>query len=256
MTWISVAENLIAGLIAAGIMAVVSYFAIFRKASGKIIDYLKTVVNPVDSFRNVEEFSRLLLDTLDSYNDSYENAILFRAIPCELTEAFRRHVSGDVDTEAMKLINKYQRAVGVIIKSDKGAHDDSVFGKTGLPHLDDATSSVIEEHFLSGERAPGTTTLSFHENLNEYGVILFGINDEVCHIGDVYWKAGFLIVYSKDFKKIRGYRYNQDSHIENLLLMFEQKRDDSYSYEFVPELGRIERDNIRKNVKEFYSISD
>lgn len=252
MTLNGVLENLVAGLVASLIIALLSYFALFKNASNKLIIYLKTIVNPVDSFRNVEEFSRLLLETLNSYEDNYETAVLFRAIPCELTERYRAHVSGDLDTEARKLIEKYQRAVCVIIKTDKGAHDVSVFGRTGITELDEATGRVIDEHYLSGERAPGTTTLALHENLNEYGVILFGINDEVAKIGDIHWRAGFLVVYSKDFKKIRGYRYNQDSHIENLRLMFDQKQIDGKAFIFETNMSNEERNKISTEVQAFF----
>lgn len=252
ISWSAVSENIVAGAISAIFIYVLSYFAFLRRYSDRMKDEVKRMVNPVESFRNVEEFSRLLLDTLDAYKEDYKTAVLFRAMPCEITEKFRAHVSEDTDTSAREMIMRYQRAVGVIVKSSKGAHDDSVFGRTGIPALDDATEKIVLEHYLAGELLPGTTTLSLHENLNEYGVILFGVNDEVARVGDVLWKAGFLVVFSKDFKKIRGYRYNQHAHIQNLHLMFEQKRLDSHAYEFDPHMPDSERERMCADIKAFF----
>jgi hypothetical protein len=247
-------ETLVSFFIGVLSSLVAAYFLGFKKFK-KVIDEherrIAKIINPVNDFNDIGGFITLFDESIDSFDKDFSQLVLYRALPCEITDAFIKNIGN----QQIKIVN-YQNTINSIIKESDGSFDKSIFGKTGIAELDNETRNIIISHYYSNATPPDTTDLGLHDNLDESGVILIGKAENTNTIGSLIWEAGFLIIYSSDFKKIRGFRLNLPEHIRNIALIFEQKQEDSKKkstyWEFSKSMSNSIYEESKVNVDNFY----
>jgi hypothetical protein len=218
---------LVSSLLGTLIVALLSVFAIFRPVVNSVRRSLEAAVRPVNEIRDIANFAALLSESLSEWDGDYSRLVMFRALPCEVSLPFLRHCFGkrEFDT-AIRAIRVYQDCVTEIVREGRGAHDKSIFGRTGIEKLDGATEDTILQQYFSGNEATDTTDLGLHDNFNEMGIILLGETIEERRPDLKEWKAGFIIIFSEDFQTVRGFRHNVHGHIANLKVVFDQRQKD------------------------------
>lgn len=221
--------DLAIGISASLIASALLYLKILRPFMRRVTDEINVLVNPVEEFRDVGQLCRLLNQAIDSYAGDLRRLVLLRLLPCELSESLVDYMYGTEEArlDSRNPLTKYHELLNRTIKQGHGSFDVSVFGRTNISKIDSATLNEIKKHYFLNERPPDTSELAFHKNLNEIGLVLLGDAEDVLCSDVVQWRAGFLIVFSSDFKKVRGFMYRVHSHIDNLRLIFNQKKNDS-----------------------------
>ncbi len=195
-----------------------------KRVGDKYIKKIDQALDQVDEFTSIEDFFRMFKDVVDSYDD-YSRVALIRCLPFELGLDYLKYLYDDVNHSetAKSALLKYKAVVRNIIEEDYGSHDKTIYGVTGIPKLDGCTARVLQDPYL---KLPGTSELGHHKNLNEFGVILFGKTESVRTDRIEEWDAGFLIIFSDDFRTFKGFKYKRHQHIQTIYSIFKQKKED------------------------------
>jgi len=216
--------NFVIGVLSSLVASAFLYLGVLRPIKEKIGHQIDVAINPVEEFRDITELLSMLKRTISSYESDYSRLLLFRALPCELTDSLAHHMYPNLPLEIRHALLEYQTMVQRIIAE---GHDKSILGKTGTTSLDKETHNAILRQYLLGRTPPDATELGLHDNLNEVGVLLLGTTETTTSPQLNQWKYGFLIIFSWDFKQCRGFMYKDHNHIDNLRLIFDQKEKDS-----------------------------
>jgi len=212
---------------------------------------IEKLINPVSEFTSGETFVKLLKEAIDEFNDDYSRFIIYRALPCEITENFLDRLE---EPPSSNDLYYYRNKIREIIREGRGSYDKTIFGKTNIRDIDIATKKAILSDYYP-EIQPGTTELGLHDNLNEIGIILLGKTESSKDIGNIEWQSGFIIIFSADFKRIRGFLYRVSSHINNLLFIFKEKQKDSEEnglYKDFDNIDSNEYDDFKRTIESFF----
>lgn len=225
----SAISALIAGSVGALVGAAFTRNASFRKLMETVSYEVEKIANPVHEFRDLSTLAGMIRESIESYKGDYSRLVLLRALPCEFSDELITHCEkhATVVTETNRNLQDYHSLIGKIIREGVGAYDKSVFGATGNKLLDAATYREISKSYFMNSTAPDTTEIGFHDNLNEIGLILFGDTDEKNTDVVFQWRVGYLVYFPRDFSQCRGFRYRLHSHIDNMSMLFKQKKVDS-----------------------------
>jgi hypothetical protein len=225
--WSAFIVGIASSLIATLIVGLISVFTIFRPLLASARKMLESTLRPVNEIQDVAEFAILLAESLSEFSGDYRRLVMYRALPCEMSPQFLRYCFGaHVSDEALDAINVYERCITSIVREGRGSHDKTIFGRSGIESLDAATRDACLLDYFAGDEAVETTDLGLHDNFNEIGIVLLGETIEERHDDLKQWKAGFIFVFSEDFKTVRGFRHNMHSHIMNLKLLFDERKND------------------------------
>jgi hypothetical protein len=225
--WDAFIAGLAASLVVSVVAAVVSVLAVFRPLVTSATKALEKSLRPVNEIPDLAALVILLSETLSEFRGDYRRLVMYRALPCELSLQFLRHCFGPHPSdEAVNALNIYHECIARMVKQGDGAHDKTIFGRTGLEALDAGTRHVCLSDYFHGDEAVDTSELGLHGNFNEIGIILLGETVEQRRDDLKEWKAGFVVVLSEDFKTVRGFRHNIHGHIENLRIVFDERRRD------------------------------
>lgn len=225
----SAISALIAGSVGALVAAAFTRNASFKKLMGVVSYEVERIANPVHEFRDLSTLAGMIRETVESYKGDYSRLVLLRALPCELSDELIAHCEKHIAvvTETNRNLQDYHSLIDKIIREGIGAYDKSVFGATGDKLLDAATYREICKSYFMNSTAPDTTEIGFHDNLNEIGLILFGDTDDKNSDAIFQWRVGYLVYFPRDFSQCRGFRYRLHSHIDNMSMLFKQKKTDS-----------------------------
>jgi hypothetical protein len=227
MNWTGFLIGIVSSLIATSVVAMLSFLAIFRPLVSSTKKTLEASLHPVNEIQDIAALATLLAESVQLFKGDYRRAVIYRALPCEISVQFLKHCFGDhVSSEAIEAVRTYHHCVGTIIKEGAGAHDKTIFGRTGIPSLDIATRDACVMDYVGGGEVADTCEIGLHDNFNEIGIFLLGETIEQRRADVKEWKAGFIIVFSEDFKTVRGFRHNVHGHIENLRVVFEERKKD------------------------------
>jgi hypothetical protein len=249
--WTGVAASFVASII----FALVTLLGLFNPLRKLLLRQLDKVLFPVTPFADAGRLCELISESIDSYSGDFSKLKLLRALPCELSLALVDHLAGETGTgaRAEAAVQRYDQLLNAVIQESNGSFDESLFGRTGVISLDTATRHAIERHYLLPDRPPGTSVLGLHTNLNEIGVLLFGETASHRDSTVIDWKFGFLLIFSSDFRYVRGYRYKVHQHIANLQLIFEQKKKDSWQENLLFAMSTQGISRVRGAIDSFYS---
>jgi hypothetical protein len=225
--WDAFIAGIVASVVASVAAAVVSVLAVFRPLVSSATKTLEKSLRPVNEIPDIAAFATLVAESLSEFNGDYRRLVMYRALPCELSVQFLRHCFGPHPAdEAVHAVNVYQECIARMVKQGEGAHDKTIFGRTGQVQLDAATRHACLSDYFRGDDTVDTSELGLHENFNEIGILLLGETVEQRRDDLKQWKAGFVVVFSQDFKTVRGFRHNVHGHIENLRIVFDERRSD------------------------------
>lgn len=220
---------------------------------------LEEAIHPITEYRDLYSLSDALIKALESYDEDYSRAIIFRALPCEfssaLTEQFNEN-KGNINRNMRKVERMIDEIVIQGSEKHGGAWDVSLFGRTGLDKIDTETLNYINRLYFS-HQPPATSSLALHENFNEVGLILLGKTKSKNINAISEWKFGFMIFYSGDFSRMMGaFRFNNHRHIEPLEEIFRMKYNEAgVSHELDAKTEKNE--GMKEKVSTFYrSVSD
>lgn len=227
LDWDAFIAGIAASIVASVAAAVVSVLAVFRPLVSSATKTLEKSLRPVNEISDVAQFATLVAESLEEFNRDYRRLVMYRALPCDLSVQFLRHCFGPHPAdEAVHAVSMYQECIARIVRQGEGAHDKTIFGRTGHQSLDAATRHACLSDYFRGDETVDTSELGLHENFNEIGILLLGETVEQRRDDLKQWKAGFVIVLSQDFKTVRGFRHNVHGHIENLRIIFDERRND------------------------------
>lgn len=234
---IGITTGILSSIIAAWLLTTIYFKPLIEKTKAEI----DRLINPVQEFSNIDQFLNLLKQSLDSYKNDFSRLVLHRGMPLEISDALLKYIGVNGQS---KSLTDYQNNMNSIIKEGDGSYDKSVFGKTGIPEIDNGTRNIITSHYFSNTAAPDTTEIGLHNNLNEIGVILIGKGESKSKIGNIVWDYGFLLVFSSDYKSIRGFKHVVPQHINNLVMIFEQKMTDSKTANSYWDLSKLSQTQL------------
>lgn len=243
---------LIGGTVGAVIAAAITQRESVKKLMGVVSYEVERIANPVHEFRDLNTLAGMIRESIESYEGDYSRLVLLRALPCELSDELINHCEGHpaVITETNRNLQDYHSLIDKIIREGVGAYDKSVFGATGRQALDRATYREISKSYFMNSTAPDTTEIGFHDNLNEFGLILFGDTEDKNSDKPYQWRVGYLIYFPRDFSQCRGFRYRLHSHIDNMSMVIRQKQMDAEAlgmyFSLHKGMSRKEIDDIRQ----------
>ena len=188
---------------------------------------LDASLHPVNEISDVATLGALLAGKHIQLQWGLQTGDNISRFTLRISVQFLKHCFGqDVAREELRRSRTYHNCVATVIKEGGGAHDRTIFGKTGLANLDEATCEACLADFLGAGEVADTCELGLHNNFNEIGIFLIGETIEQRREDLKEWKAGFIIVFSQDFKTVRGFRHNVHGHIEHLRVIFEERKED------------------------------
>lgn len=218
---------------------------------------LELLLHPITEYRDIQNFSLDLIKALEEFEGEYSRAIIYRALPCALSSAL-----SDIMPECGVETDEYfRRATSlmdeIVIQGDDvngGAWDSTIFGKTGILTLDEATKNYVKRLYFDF-KAPATSDLAIHRNFNEFGIILLGKTKGKGASQISEWLYGFLIFYSSNFDKFMGgFRFNNHRHIEPFEEIFKMKYNESDFHHTFSQL-KEENSGFYEQFKTFYRDS-
>ena len=255
--WDAFVAGLAASLVVSVVAAVVSVLAIFRPLVTGATKALEKSLRPVNEIPDLAALVMLLAETLGEFGGDYRRLVMYRATPCDMSLQFLRHCFGPHPSdETVKALHVYHECISRMVKQGEGAHDKTIFGRTGIDAIDSATRHVCMSDYFLGDEAVNTSELGLHSNFNEIGIILLGETVEQRRDDLKEWKAGFVFVFSEDFKTVRGFRHNIHGHIENLRIIFDERRRDLVKDEmyFVlsSNMAKAEVSRLKETIDQFF----
>jgi hypothetical protein len=252
MNWYEFTVGIVSSLMATAIVAAISFLAIFRPLVSSAKRALEASLHPVNEIPDVAALAILLAETMSAFKEDYRRVVIYRALPCEISVQFLKHCFGNhASSEAIAAVRTYHQCVSTIIKEGDGAHDKTIFGRTGIASLDETTRDACLSDFLGSGEVGDTCEFGLHDNFNEIGIFLVGHTIEQRRADVKEWKAGYIMVFSEDFKTVRGFRHNVHGHIENLRVIFEErKRDCEQRKTYFMLSGDETSDDVLATVKE------
>jgi hypothetical protein len=260
MDWTGLITGVVASVVATGIVATISVLAIFKPYMVHAKKILESSLRPVHEIPDAGVLACLLAETLLEFKGDYRRLILYRALPCELSLQFLRHsLDSRVADEEVRAINLYSECITRIVRQGQGAHDKTIFGRTGDQKLDAATRDTCLSDYFHADETMDTTELGMHDNFDEIGIILVGETIEQRRDNLKEWKAGFIVVFSQDFKTVRGFRHNVHGHIEHLKIVFDERRSDLEAkgryFILSSVMPKESIEALRKSIVHFFSPS-
>jgi hypothetical protein len=258
MDWAGLIIGVVSSMVATAIVATLSVLAVFRPYMQHAKKALETSLKPVHEIPDAGILVRLLAESLSEFEGDYRRLVIFRALPCEISPQLLRHsLDSHVSEEELKAVSVYSECMTRIIRQGEGAHDRTIFGRTGDTKLDSATRDICLSDYFRADEAVDTTEFGIHENFDEIGIILIGETIEQRRADLKEWKAGFIVVFSEDFKTVRGFRHNVHGHIEHLKIIFEERRLDLASagryYSLTSNMPKDEVAALREIVVSFFT---
>jgi hypothetical protein len=257
--WGHVVTGIVSSIFATLIAGFISVVAVFRPLLKAARTALEKSLRPVNEIQDIAAFSELLDESLAKFEGDYRRLVLYRALPCEISPQFLNHCFGDNSAdEAREALRRYSDCISHIVKQGRGAHDKTIFGRTGIERLDAATRDACLHDYFHADEAVDTSELGLHSNFDEIGILLLGETFEERNDNLKEWQAGFIIVFSQDFKTVRGFRHNVHGHIENLRVIFDARRKDSEAKQdyFIlnSKMDRITVVKLKKKITNFFSL--
>ena len=234
-------------------------FAIFKPFVAHARRSLESSLRPVHEISDAGVFACLLAESLSEFEGDYRRLVIYRALPCELSLQFLRHSLGTpISDEEVKALDKYSECITRIVRQGQGAHDRTIFGRTGNNALDAATRDTCLADYFRADEAVDTSELGLHENFDEIGIVLMGETIEQRSSDLKEWVAGFIVVYSEDFKTVRGFRHNVHGHIEHLRVIFDERRKDLDSrgmyFSLVSDMAKADVMSLRDSILNFFTL--
>jgi hypothetical protein len=260
MDWAGLITGVVASIVATGIVATISILAIFKPYMAHAKKSLESSLRPVHEIADAGALACLLAESLTEFGGDYRRLVIYRALPCEISLQFLRHAAGaHMSDEEVRAVNLYSECVTRVVRQGHGAHDKTIFGRTGIHALDAATRDTCFADYFHADEAVDTSDLGLHENFDEIGIILIGETVEQRRSDLKEWKAGFIVVFSQDFKTVRGFRHNVHGHIEYLKIIFDERRSDieteNMYFIFSSDMPKADIAAVKESIARFFTSS-